>query len=87
MIIDKYQEEPPSNQEWTAGDDHPDIGSTEDWVVNVTPLTKHELHDFKGLLNSVAKGLKSPNVFTHRNMKHCQTLMRIHHTRWTDFEM
>ena len=86
-MIDKYQEDPLSNQEWTAGDDHPDIGSTEDWGANVTPLTKHELNDFQGFIDSVAKWRKSPTASTHKSMKHCRALMKMHHARWTEFEM
>lgn len=81
MTINGYQEDPPSNQQWTDGDDHPDIGSSEDW--NAVPLNKHELHDFQCLLGAVSVTLRNTNVFTHRALSHNQVLMKMHHTRWT----
>jgi hypothetical protein len=83
-MIDKYQEEPPSNQEWTDGDNHPDIVSTDDW--NVVPLDRHEAHNFQCLLGAVSVTLRNTNVFTHRALSHRQALMKMHYTRWTSDE-
>lgn len=79
--MDRYQQDPPSNQQWTDGDDHPNIGSADDW--NVRPLNLHEAHDLQSLFGAVSVTLRKPNVFTHRALAHRQALMKIHHNNWT----
>ena len=81
--MDKYQEDPPSNQQWTDGDDISGVAgfSTHDW--NVIPLTRDELYGFCGLQNAVKQMLQNPHPSTFEHFVHFHEVMRLEHERWT----
>lgn len=91
-MYDKYQEEPPSNSQWTDGDYHPDIdGVCEDWIDevdnNVIPLTKSEAYAFQELLKATKQVAKRPTPQNRARYAHFLKIMRENHRWWTGFEM